>query len=449
MLDPAQFDSLFVRTMFALSPTKLYNCLMLPESLLKSQSNQYSTIYIDMNSFFASVEQFHSPYLRAMPVAVTTAPSAGGSIVAASIEAKRMGIKTGTKVAEARLMCPNIVIVHDSPNSYRRIHRQIMQILHGTPCYVRAKSIDEAYLKVPSYLQTREGVLGIVESIKSSLMDLYGEHILCSAGIASNVWLAKMASNSQKPDGLVMLDKSKLAGFYKGLTLLELTGINRRMARRLYDIGIQNPTDLCNSSWKYINNKLGINGGKWYLRMRGIEVDIGDIKANKSVSHQITTMPNPPKTSVELATYTNKIAVTLGRRLRKKNLAASGIAIYVGFLDGKWQGCSFNNTAFFRSDIEIISHTKMLSKKLTISSEVRKICITLFGLSISNQLAFDLFDHQKEQLLSRAVDKINSSYGDNTIMPLRSFMASHIVLNRVGFADDLLRESSNPTDKPH
>ncbi len=423
--------------------------MMLPEYLIKSQINQYSTIYIDMNSFFASVEQFYNPHLRAKPVAVTTAPSAGGSIVAASIEAKRMGIKTGTKVAEARLMCPNIVIVHDSPNSYRRIHRQIMQILHDTPCYVRAKSIDEAYLKVPSYLQTREGALSIVESIKSSLMRLYGEHILCSVGVASNVWLAKMASNSQKPDGLVMLDKTKLTEFYKGLSLVELTGINRRMARRLYDIGIQNPTDLYNTSWKYINSKLGVNGGKWYLRMRGFEVDIGDIKANKSISHQITTMPNPPKTSVELTTYANKIAVTLGSRLRKKNLAASGIAICVGFLDGRWQGGAFNNTAFFRSDIEIISLTKTLLKKLIIGSEVRKICITLFGMSISNQLAFDLFDRQKELSLSLAVDKINGSYGDNTIMPLRSFMASHIQLNRVGFAGDLLRETRNPTDKPY
>lgn len=423
--------------------------MMLPEYLIKSQINQYSTIYIDMNSFFASVEQFYNPHLRAKPVAVTTAPSAGGSIVAASIEAKRMGIKTGTKVAEARLMCPNIVIVHDSPNSYRRIHRQIMQILHDTPCYVRAKSIDEAYLKVPSYLQTREGALSIVESIKSSLMRLYSEHILCSVGVASNVWLAKMASNSQKPDGLVMLDKTKLTEFYKGLSLVELTGINRRMARRLYDIGIQNPTDLYNTSWKYINSKLGVNGGKWYLRMRGFEVDIGDIKANKSISHQITTMPNPPKTSVELTTYANKIAVTLGSRLRKKNLAASGIAICVGFLDGRWQGSAFNNTAYFRSDIEIISLTKTLLKKLIIGSEVRKICITLFGMSISNQIAFDLFDRQKELSLSLAVDKINGSYGDNTIMPLRSFMASHIQLNRVGFAGDLLRETRNPTDKPY
>ncbi|MEI6581387.1 MAG: hypothetical protein WCN86_00735 [bacterium] len=415
---------------------------MLPEYLIKPQSSQYSTIYIDMNSFFASVEQFYSPHLRAKPVAVSTAPSSGGSIVAASIEAKRAGVKTGTKVAEARLMCPNIVIVHDSPNSYRHIHRQIMQILHGTACHVRAKSIDEAYLKVPSYLQTREGVLSLVEGIKSSLMGLYGEHILCSVGVASNVWLAKMASNSQKPDGLVMLDKTNLVGFYKGLSLVELTGINRKMARRMYDIGIQNPIDLYSASWKYINNKLGINGGKWYLRMRGFEVDIEVIKANKSISHQITTMPNPPDTIVGLTTYANKIAVTLGSRLRKKNLAASGISIYVQFLGGNWQGYTFSNIAFFRSDIKIISLTKMLLKKLIISSEVRKISITLFGMSDSRQLVFDLFDRQKELSLSLAVDKINSSYGDNTIMPLRSFMASHIELNRVGFAGDLLRENS-------
>ncbi len=422
---------------------------MNPENLLKNQPIPYSTIFVDMNSFFASVEQFYNPELRGRPVGVSTAPSAGGSIVAASVEAKKYGIKTGTKVAEAQAMCPDIVVVHDSPNSYRDIHRQIMAILHTTPCYVRAKSIDEAYLKVPSYLQSRSGAIQLIAGIKQALNDLYGGHILCSAGVASNIWLAKMGSNNQKPDGLVFLTKDRLADFYKSISLLDMTGINFRMARQLYNLNIQNPWQLYNASWKFLRGKLGVNGGKWYLRLRGFEVDIEKIQANKSISHQVTTMPNPPKNNVELTTYVNKIAVNLGGRLRRKELSAAGIALSIRFIDGSCQGDIFRRVALFRSDKDIIALSKMLLNKLFIDRPVRKLSITLFNTSMSKQLPLDIFNDKKPLMLSYAIDEINKKHGKNTIMPLRSFYAGHVDLNRVGFAGDLTREFSNPTDKQH
>ena len=423
----------------------------MPEKYLKQQPKEFSTIYVDMNSFFASVEQFYNPKLRGRPVVVATAQSSGGSIVAASVEAKRFGIKTGTKVAEASLKCPEIAIVHDSPNSYRAIHRQIMAILHDTPCYVRPKSIDEAYLKVPSYMQTKNEVLALLKAIKASLFERYNEHILCSAGVASNVWLAKMGSNSQKPNGLVVLTSRDYKAFYKTLKLTDLTGINKRMAKRLYAIGIDSPASFYDASWKFLHNKLGINGGKWYLRMRGYEVDTEPVKANKSIGHQITTMPKPPTKLVEVTTYINKIAITLGKRLRHKNLAAKGIAICISYLDGNWWVNTFRNTQAFRSDYEIIILSKMLLKKLTsLPGPVRKVTITLFNLVDDQQTALPLdFVMHKYLSLSYAVDQINDKYGKNTIMPMRSFDAQHVDLNRVGFAGDLLRESANPTDKRH
>ena len=422
---------------------------MRPENILKNQPIEYSTIFVDMNSFFASVEQFYNPELRGRPVAVSTAPSAGGSIVAASVEAKKYGIKTGTKVSEAQTMCPDIVVVHDSPNSYREIHRQIMDILHSTPCYVRAKSIDEAYLKVPSYLQDRKGVLGLIAGIKQALNDSYGGHILCSAGVASNIWLSKMGSNNQKPDGLVIIKQTDLADFYKSISLLDMTGINYRMARRLYDINIQNPYQLYCASWKFLSSKLGINGGKWYLRMRGFEVDTEKIQANKSISHQVTTMPNPPNNNLEIMTYVNKIATNLGSRLRHKSLSAAGIALSVRFLDGGWQGAEFKKVSLFRSDKEIIALSRMLLSSLAIDRAVRKLSITLSRTIMSFQLPLGVFEDKKPLMLSHAVDEINSKHGKNTIMPLRSFYAGHVDLNRVGFAGDLTKERSNPTDKQH
>ncbi len=436
-----------VRLLFAFIGESNYYWAM-PEKLLKQKPKEYSTIYVDMNSFFASVEQFYNPKLRGRPVAVATAHSSGGSIVAASIQAKRLGIKTGTKVAEARSKCPEIAIVHDSPNDYRAVHREIMDILHDTPCYVRAKSIDEAYLKVPSYMQTESETLALIKAIKANLFELYNEHILCSAGVASNVWLAKMASNSQKPNGLVVLTESSHYGFYKSLQLTDLTGINKRMARRLYAIGIYSATNFYDANWSFLRSKLGVNGGKWYLRMRGYEVDTEPVKANKSIGHQVTTMPRPPSTLVEVTTYINKISVTLGGRLRAKNLAASGIALHITYIDGNWWGNMFRKTLIFRSDHEIISLSKMLLKKLNVlSAPVRKVNISLFNLVDSRQTAlhFDTIG-QKHLSLSYAVDQINDKFGKNTIMPLRSFNAGHIDLNRVGFAGDLLREKTNPTD---
>lgn len=424
---------------------------MSPEDLLRNQPVEYSTMYVDMNSFFASVEQFYDPNLRGRAVAVSTSPSGGGSIVAASIEAKKSGIKTGTKVSEAYKLCPEVIIVHDSPNSYREIHREIMHILHATPCYVRAKSIDEAYLKIPSYMQTPKDIENLVFRIKDQLFKRYGDSILCSIGVASNIWLAKMASNSQKPDGKVILDRPQLEDFYQGLCLTDLTGINVRMARRLYDLGIQTPFDLYISSWRFLSKKLGVNGGKWYLRMRGFEVDHGTISANKSISHQITTMPNPPTSLVEITTYVNKIAVTLGRRLRRKQLSATGMAIFIKFNDGHWWVNGYKRTSMFSLDTEIINLSKMLLKKLNyLPDSVRKINISLLNLVEDRQTSINFDSSTTGKLaLSRAIDSINDQFGRGTIMPLRSFYAEHVNLNRVGFAGDLIRERSNPTDSNH
>jgi nucleotidyltransferase/DNA polymerase involved in DNA repair len=223
------------------------------------------------------------------------------------------------------------------------------------------------------------------------------------------------------------------------------------MARRLYAMGIQNPHDFYMASWRLLSKSLGINGGKWYLRLRGFEVDTEEIKASKSVSHQITTMPNPPTKLVEITTYTNKIATNLGKRLRSKELAATGIAIFVRFNNGQWWANGYKRVSVFRSDHEIIKLSQMLLKKLyTLPDSVRKISITLFNLVEDRQLAIELGDFLSRHLaVSRATDLINDRFGAGTIMPLRSFYAAHINLNRVGFAGDLIREKSNPTDKNH
>lgn len=422
-----------------------------PELRLKQQPVPFSTMFIDMDSFFASVEQYYDPKLRGKPVGVATGQSNGASIIAASIEAKRHGVRGGVRVGDARAKCPDLVVVHDSPNSYRAIHRQIMDILQATPCYVRAKSIDEAYLLIPSYMRTRVEVVGLAKAIIQSIYNLYGEHIGCSIGVASNIWLAKMGSNFDKPKGLVVLGQADLEDFYKQLTLLALTGINTRMARRLYAMGIESPHDLYMASAGYLRRNLGVNGEKWYLRVRGFEVDYDPVAANKSISHQITTVPNSPTNTDELMAFINKIGVTLGNRLRTKSLRAQGMFIGLNFMDHSRWGNVAAHTQAFRSDYQINKLARtLLSKLVAVHSPVKKIYMTLFDLSDELQLALPLEPEAiKYENLAEAVDAINDRYGKNTLMPLRSFFAGYADLNRVGFAGDLIRETTNPTDKNH
>ena len=427
--------------MFAFTLIKLYYTNMKAEQFITIKPGQYSVLYVDMNSFFASVEQFYNPALRRRPVAVSTSP-VGGSIIAASIEAKLYGIKTGTRVGQAIAMCPQLVVVGDRPELYRTAHRQIMKILHSTVCHVQAKSIDEAYLKVPSYMQSRDQVIELVESIKASLHSIYGSSVLCSVGVSHNVWLAKMAGNSQKPNGLVFVSSDDLASFYGGQVLTDFTGISTAMAKRLYQIGIETPLQLYSASWRLLNSKLGVNGGKWYLRMRGFEVDIRADRPNKSIGHQVTTAPSLAGTVGEITTYINKMSTTLGSRLRSKSLAASGLALYIRFDNGEWWASSFKKTSMFRSNSEILALLKMLLEKLTfMPSPASRIGVTLLNLAADRQITMAIAGYDGKNLsLSIAMDEINHRYGPNTIMPLRSHSASHIRLDRVGFAGDIIRE---------
>ncbi len=422
-----------------------------PEARLKQQPVPFSTMFLDMDSFFASVEQYYDPKLRGRPVGVATGQSNGASIIAASIEAKQFGVRGGVRVGDALSKCPQLVVVHDSPNSYRAIHRQIMDVLHATPCYVRAKSIDEAYMLIPSYMRSRHEVLALAKAIKSNIFDLYNEYISCSIGVASNIWLAKMGSNYQKPRGLVVLEPQMFKNFYKSISLLALTGINTRMARRLYTLGIYSPYDLYCASASYLRRNLGVNGEKWYLRLRGFEVDYGEISPNKSIGHQITTVPNSPRTIEEITTFINKIAVTLGNRLRNKSLKASGMYIGLSFMDHTGWGNVVQHTKAFRSDYQIMMLAKTLLKKLDfVHTPVRKIYVTLFNLTDELQTELPLEPEVlKYEALAEAVDEVNDRYGKNTLMPLRSFYAGYANLNRVGFAGDLIREKANPTDKKH
>jgi len=417
---------------------------MQPEAILSQKPQDYSTIYIDMDSYFASVEQFYHPKLRGKPVGVASGASLGASIIAASYDAKAKGIRTGTKVCRALELCPGIQIVEGSPDFYRAVHREFMTILHNTICFVQPKGIDEAYLKVPSYAQNRESVFALVKEIKASLFKKYNEHICCSIGIATNIWLAKLAASSHKPKGLTCLTLvNDIPGFYCGLNLTDLTGVGNRMAKQFSYQGIYTPVDLYMSSWQTLGRHFGINGHKWYLRMRGFEVDLSIIKPQKSLGHQVTMGEYRPSGIKEITTFIIKICETLGKRLRYKTLRAQAIHISLYFEDQiSWHNKIEKLNAFDDNE-SIISYSILLLKKLNNHSAVKKISMTLYCLTDVWQLQFEpIACSDNDSMISQALDKIERQFSTSITSRGSTLFEKSYSLNRVGFAGDILRETA-------
>ena len=412
------------------------------ESLIQQKPRDYSTLYVDMNSFFASVEQYYNSQLRGKPVAVCAGIADSCTVLAASVEAKRLGIGTGTRVGDARKLCPTIVCTNGDHSRYKEIHAQFMEVLHNTICYVEARGIDEAFLKLPSWSCSEAQAINLTKQIKRQFYQLYKEHIQCSIGLGANVWQAKMASNCQKPNGFTIITTQDASQWYQKWQLTDLNGVNRRMAKQLAKLGIQSPIALYNASYWLLKRRLGVNGVKWYLRMRGVEVDMTTPSVNKMIGHQITTLPDAPKTIEQITTYCIRISTTLGGRLRKKGLYAHYIGLHVSFIDFESLYFDLRLTRSISSDAEIILYTKLMLKKLRILQPIRRISMVLSNLTSAYQpdLPLNIISN-KQFTASEVSDTINNRFGGEVLLPASSFFARSIRLDRVGFGGDQVKES--------
>lgn len=395
----------------------------------------YSTLFIDMDSFFASVEQQFNPSLRHKPVAVCAGLADNCTIVAASIQAKQSGVKAGTKVAQARLLCPEIILVNDCATKYRQIHQYLMALLGQTSAVVVPKSIDEAYLKMPEYLSYSSLAFALSKAIKANIKKYVGEYLNCSIGIAPNIWLAKMASNYKKPDGLVCVRKKDIPSFLSNLNLLDFNGISHALARRFYKIGIYEPLDLYNADFGLLKSAFGINGVKWYLRLRGYEVDDLTTKRQKSLGHQTTLSPKRAHSLGEIKAVIAKMSHRIGYRLRKKRLQARKLVIALKFRDGDYWLKKYSQSRWFSSDYEIKSICLSQVSKLKNTKLVCRIYVTVYDLEEEVYLGKSLFeDLSYHGDLSRAIDQINSKFGRDSII-LASSLGKDFLPDRVGFGN--------------
>src|ERR1700744_1165747 len=208
------------------------------------QNDRFGFLHIDLNSFFASVEQQLHPEYRGRPTGVTATMADTGTVIAASYEAKACGVKTGTKVGEAKRLCPGITLVNGNHPTYAKYSHEIAAAVERVCPVAHTPSIDEMVCQLMGREQEPPRARQIGLAIKQAIRDDVGESLRCSIGMAPNRYLAKIASDMQKPDGLIGLLPSQLPRAIAHLELRDLPGVGARTEARLKTKGIQTMTQL-------------------------------------------------------------------------------------------------------------------------------------------------------------------------------------------------------------
>ena len=209
-----------------------------------AQPDLFGFLHIDLNSFFASVEQQLHPEYRGKPTGVVGTMADTGTLIAASYEAKAFGIMTGTKVGEAKALCPEIILVNGSHEKYAETSQAIAKAVERICPVAHTPSIDEMVCELMGRERQPPNARRIAFDIKQAIKDDVGDTLRCSIGMAPNRYLAKIASDMQKPDGLIGLLPSQLPRAIAHLELRDLPGVGARTEARLNAKGIQTMAQL-------------------------------------------------------------------------------------------------------------------------------------------------------------------------------------------------------------
>jgi DNA polymerase-4 len=383
-------------------------------------------LYVDMNSYFATIEQQLDHTLRGKPIAVVANLSDSTSAIAVSYEAKKLGISTGTKIFEAKRLYPQLVCVVSKHEEYTKYHKAIFAEVEKHLHVDKVLSIDEGACRLTGELCNKDNAINIAKLIKQSIRDNVGECIECSIGIAPNRYLAKIASNMQKPNGLVVIRPQDIPQKLLGLQLYDLPGVGKSAYSRLLGYGIQTIEQLYKCSPQELKKKWGsIVGAKvWYL-LRGYDLS-NENTASNTIGHSQVLAPN--LRNVESARI---VALSLLQkatyRLRAKKLQASRIIITMQTADRQILKNSIKvaklSDNISISKIFIQGWQDLINPYIENNNKLlpHKISIALTSLTeLDNQLSFEDMMESKQKKrntsLTACLDKINNKYGNNTVV---------------------------------
>lgn len=399
-------------------------------SNLNIPPKDFRVLFLDMNSFFASVEQQVRPELRGKPIGVAPFTGDSGCIIAASREAKAEGIKIG-RIGEAKRLCPKLQIVESRPALYMIYHKEIKKVIESFTPYFKPLSIDEFALYLTSREQSHEKSVELGMKLKQAIKERVGDFLTCSVGIGPNVFLAKMAGERKKPDGLTVVQLSGLKAFYSSIKLLDITGINYRLEAQLKLKKVDSPADLFNLDLSKLRAILGHPGRLWYFRLRGFEVDDFVVK-NKTIGHSHVLAPEFRSVSGANAVI-QKLIYKIGRRLRQENYSACGVSLNIGFMNHEHFSRTKRVDRFCDSNT-LSMHVKEIMRECRWAAQPIFIAVASFDLVQNSAPQISLFpEKEKINSISRAMDKINDDFGNGTIFPASMHGARESAPDRIPF----------------
>ncbi len=367
-------------------------------------------MHIDMNAFFASVEQQCNPALRNKPIAVIGS-NHRTVVTTSSYQARAFGVKTGMTVREAKRCCPHLILVTGNNTKYTDTCVKFTSIFKDYTPLVEVFSIDEAFLDITGSLKLFHSPGHIAASIKKEIKDKLG--LTCSVGIAPNKLLAKLASNLKKPDGL-----EEVSSLLEKLPVKELCGIGSHLEAYLAEMGIRTCGELGRSSVSSLKKRFGIIGEYLHSMGQGIDdspvIPLGEESPPKSIGHSMT-LPSDISQRKVMAKHLFRLAEMVGRRLRRHRLQGRTIALTVRYSDFT----TFTRQLTLKHSIDHSQH--IYHNALKILNAIRlKQAVRLLGVTISNLISstvqLPLFEEgQKRMIITRMMDDINDRYGEFTL----------------------------------
>lgn len=388
-------------------------------------------LFLDLNAYFASVEQQEHPELRGKPVAVVPVEVDSSFVIAASYEAKAFGVKTGTRIGDARRMCPGLICVSSGHSHYSRYHDRVVAAVETVLPVHKVRSVDEMECRLIGDEQHPEHARALALRIKSAIAEQVGECMRCSVGIAPNSFLAKIGTELQKPDGLVMLPSDTLPGRLLSLSLTDLPGINRRMQARIQARGIFTVEQLFHTPPEQLSVAFGsVIGARWWWLLRGYE--LGDEKSapQKSLGHSHVLAPEL-RTEDGVRQVLLRLVSKATARLRAEGLWAESVSVHV-FGKSSWKAHTRMPPG---QDQHRITQTVLgLWENHRFEGPMR-VGVTFGDLRAPEAVTPSLFeDHFEEGDFSRALDSINARFGKSSVFLASLSEARNAAPERVAFA---------------
>lgn len=388
--------------------------------MLQQQPKARVILHVDMNSFFASVEQAYDPSLKNLPLAVAGNPQhRRGIIVTSSYEARAYGIYTTMTVGEARQLCPNLVVVPPDRQKYETASAAVFTILQSFTELVEPVSIDEAYVNI-TQIGGLTNAVDITRKIQQRILDELD--LPCSIGIGPNKFLAKTASDMKKPMGITILRKRQIKQVLWPLPVIEMHGIGKSTEKKLAEIDITTIGDLAKADETILRANIGLNGLRLKERANGIDfrpVDPEAANERKSVGSS-TTLPIDETELEACLKVFGALAHKTATRLKRAQLAGTVIMIQIRTADWRNQTRSKTMMNPIYKEEDLYREAKWLFEQHWDREPIRLLGITISNVipiqEVYEQLSIYNFEkHASDDEIEGLVSTLNKKFGTDII----------------------------------